>query len=82
MASNFLNGKFVPEGLTYDDVLLVPGYSEVLPRETDISSYFTKNIKLNTPIVSAAMDTVTEHGLAIAIAQEGDIGVLHKHMSI
>ncbi len=82
MASNFLNGKFVPEGLTYDDVLLVPGYSEVLPRETDISSYFTKNIKLNTPIVSAAMDTVTEHGLAIAIAQEGGIGVLHKNMSI
>ncbi|MDI1356412.1 MAG: IMP dehydrogenase [bacterium] len=82
MASNFLSNKFVPEGLTYDDVLLVPDYSEVLPREVSISSYFTRNIKLNTPIVSAAMDTVTEHALAIAIAQEGGIGVLHKNMSI
>ncbi len=82
MASNNLSNKFVPEGLTYDDVLLVPGYSEVLPREVNISSHFTKNIKLNTPIVSAAMDTVTEHSLAIAIAQEGGIGVLHKNMSI
>src|SRR5688572_25703646 len=82
MASNFLAGKFVPEGLTYDDVLLVPDYSEVLPREVNISSFFTKKIKLNTPIVSAAMDTVTEHQLAIAIAQEGGIGVLHKNMSI
>ena len=82
MASNFLTNKFVPEGLTYDDVLLVPDYSEVMPREVNISSYFTKNIKLNTPIVSAAMDTVTEHSLAIAIAQEGGIGVLHKNMSI
>lgn len=82
MASNFLTNRFVPEGLTYDDVLLVPGYSEVLPREVNISSYFTKTIKLNTPIVSAAMDTVTEHSLAIAIAQEGGIGVLHKNMSI
>src|SRR5688572_7656872 len=82
MASNFLAGKFVPEGLTYDDVLLVPDYSEVLPREVNISSFFTKKIKLNTPIVSAAMDTVTEHSMAIAIAQEGGIGVLHKNMSI
>lgn len=82
MASNVLTSKFVPEGLTYDDVLLVPDYSEVLPREVNIASYFTKNIKLNTPIVSAAMDTVTEHSLAIAIAQEGGIGVLHKNMSI
>src|SRR6478609_8922535 len=82
MASNSLSNKFVPEGLTYDDVLLVPAYSEVLPREVNISSYFSKNIKLNTPIVSAAMDTVTEHSLAIAIAQEGGIGVLHKNMSI
>lgn len=70
------------EGLTYDDVLLVPAYSEVLPRETDISSYFTKKIKLNVPIASAAMDTVTESSLAIALAQEGGIGVLHKNMSI
>jgi IMP dehydrogenase len=82
MASSFLSQKFVPEGLTYDDVLLVPAYSEVLPREVNISSYFTRDIKLNTPIVSAAMDTVTEYQLAIAIAQEGGIGVLHKNMAI
>jgi IMP dehydrogenase len=76
------SNKFVGEGLTYDDVLLVPAYSEILPREVDTTSYFTKKIKLNTPIVSAAMDTVTEYQLAIAIAQEGGIGVLHKNMSI
>jgi IMP dehydrogenase len=76
------SSKFVGEGLTYDDVLLVPAYSEVLPREVDTSSYFTKKIKLNMPVVSAAMDTVTEYQLAIAIAQEGGIGVLHKNMSI
>jgi IMP dehydrogenase len=76
------SSKFIGEGLTYDDVLLVPAYSEVLPREVDTASYFTKKIKLNTPIVSAAMDTVTEYQLAIAIAQEGGIGVLHKNMSI
>ncbi len=70
------------EGLTYDDVLLVPQYSEVLPREVDISSFLTKKIKLNVPIVSAAMDTVTEAALAIAMAQEGGIGILHKNMSI
>lgn len=74
--------KFVGEGLTYDDVLLVPAYSEVLPRNVDISSQFTRKIRLNSPIVSAAMDTVTEYQLAIAIAQEGGIGVLHKNMSI
>jgi IMP dehydrogenase len=74
--------KFLPEGLTYDDVLLVPAYSEVLPRETNISSKFTRNITVNVPIVSAAMDTVTESNLAIAIAQEGGIGVLHKNMTI
>lgn len=82
MTSNFLAEKFVPEGLTYDDVLLLPDYSEVLPREVNISSQFTRSIKLNTPIVSAAMDTVTEHSMAIAIAQEGGIGVLHKNMTI
>jgi len=76
------SSKFVGEGLTYDDVLLVPAYSEVLPREVNTASYFTKKIILNTPIVSAAMDTVTEYQLAIAIAQEGGIGVLHKNMSI
>ncbi|HSY77488.1 MAG TPA: IMP dehydrogenase [Bacteroidia bacterium] len=74
--------KFAGEGLTYDDVLLLPAYSEVLPRETDITSYFSKNIKINTPILSAAMDTVTEYKMAIAIAGQGGIGVLHKNMTI
>jgi IMP dehydrogenase len=74
--------KFIGEGLTYDDVLLIPAFSKVLPRETDTSSFFSSGIKLKSPIVSAAMDTVTEHQLAIAIAQEGGIGVLHKNMSI
>lgn len=70
------------EGFTYDDVLLVPAYSEVLPREVDVTSQLTKKIKLNVPIISAAMDTVTEAILAIAMAQEGGIGILHKNMSI
>ena len=70
------------EGLTYDDVLLVPAFSEILPRDVDTSTSFSRNIKLNVPIVSAAMDTVTESAMAIAIAQEGGIGVLHKNMSI
>jgi IMP dehydrogenase len=74
--------KFLGEGLTYDDVLLVPAFSEVLPREVDLSTNFTRKIRLNAPIVSAAMDTVTEYQLAIAIAQEGGIGVLHKNMTI
>ena len=74
--------RFSKEGLTYDDVLLVPAYSEVLPKETDTSSYFTKEIKLKVPVVSAAMDTVTEFQLAITIAQEGGIGVIHKNMTI
>ena len=74
--------RFLPEGLTYDDILLVPSYSEVMPREVDITTNFSKNIRLNAPIVSAAMDTVTESALAIAIAGEGGIGVLHKNMSI
>lgn len=76
------DAKFVGEGLTYDDVLLVPAYSEVLPREVDISTRFTRGISMNIPIVSAAMDTVTESVMAIAMAQEGGIGVLHKNMSI
>ncbi len=76
------SSKFVAEGLTYDDVLLIPAYSEVLPREVNTSSYLTKKIQLNVPIVSAAMDTVTESQLAIAIAQAGGIGMLHKNMSI
>ena len=74
--------KFVSEGLTYDDVLLIPAYSEVLPREVNTSTFLTKKIKLNVPIVSAAMDTVTESELAIAIAQNGGIGMLHKNMTI
>lgn len=74
--------KFIGEGLTYDDVLLVPSYSEVLPREVLTNTLFSKNIRLNIPVVSAAMDTVTESVMAIAIAQEGGIGVLHKNMSI
>jgi len=74
--------KILGEGLTYDDVLLVPNYSEVLPREVDIRTKFTRNIQINIPIVSAAMDTVTESRMAIAIAREGGIGVLHKNMSI
>ncbi|MGB4776697.1 MAG: IMP dehydrogenase [Daejeonella sp.] len=74
--------KFVSEGLTYDDVLLIPAYSEVLPRDVDTSTYFTRKIRLNVPIVSAAMDTVTESDLAIGIAQAGGIGMLHKNMSI
>ncbi|MCM5663935.1 IMP dehydrogenase [Galbibacter mesophilus] len=76
------NAKFVGEGLTYDDVLLVPNYSEVLPREVNIQTKFTRNITINVPIVSAAMDTVTESRMAIAIAREGGIGVLHKNMTI
>ena len=76
------NPKIIGEGLTYDDVLLVPDYSEVLPSEVNVSTHFSRNIKLNIPIVSAAMDTVTEAKMAIAIAQEGGLGVLHKNMSI
>jgi len=74
--------KVIGTGLTYDDVLLVPAYSEVLPRDVNIQSQFTRNISLNVPIVSAAMDTVTESKMAIAMAQEGGIGVLHKNMTI
>ena len=76
------NSKFVAEGLTYDDVLLLPAYSEVLPREVDTGSFLTKKIRLNIPLVSAAMDTVTEAQMAIAMAQAGGLGMLHKNMSI
>jgi IMP dehydrogenase len=79
---NQSQNRFSKEGLTYDDVLLVPAYSEVLPKETDTSSLFTKDIKLKIPVASAAMDTVTEYQLAITIAQEGGIGVIHKNMPI
>jgi IMP dehydrogenase len=79
---SFINDKILFEGLTFDDVLLIPSYSEILPREVDISSMFSRNIRLNTPVVSAAMDTVTEAELAIAISREGGIGVIHKNMTI
>ena len=74
--------RILQEALTFDDVLLVPAYSEVLPREVDLSTQLTRTIRLNLPIVSAAMDTVTEARLAIAIAQEGGIGIIHKSMTV
>ncbi len=76
------NDKIVGEGLTYDDVLLVPAFSEVLPREVSIQSKFSRNITLNVPILSAAMDTVTESAMAMAMAREGGIGIIHKNMTI
>ncbi len=79
---SFNASKVIGEGLTYDDLLLVPAYSEVLPRTVDIKTRFTRNISLNAPLISAAMDTVTESAMAIAIAQDGGIGVLHKNMTI
>ncbi len=79
---SFIEDKIISEGVTFDDVLLVPAYSEVLPRTVSLTTRFSRNITLNVPIVSAAMDTVTEATLAIAIAREGGIGVIHKNMSI
>ena len=79
---SFIADRLVPDGLTFDDVLLVPDYSEVLPRDVNLASKFSKNINLNIPMVSAAMDTVTEYKMAIAIAREGGIGVIHKNMTI
>ncbi|MGM9871448.1 MAG: IMP dehydrogenase [Muribaculaceae bacterium] len=79
---SFISDRVKMEGLTFDDVLLIPSYSDVLPREVDLRTKFSRNISLNVPIVSAAMDTVTESALAIAIAREGGIGVIHKNMSI
>lgn len=79
---SFIADKIQMDGLTFDDVLLIPAYSEVLPRDVDLSTSFSRNIKMNIPIVSAAMDTVTEAKLAIAIAREGGIGVIHKNMPI
>src|SRR5712672_4529967 len=72
----------IPDGLTFDDVLLVPAYSDVLPAKTDVSAHLTRGIRLNIPVVSAAMDTVTEAALAIAMAQEGGIGIIHKNFPI
>ena len=75
-------GKIIGEGITFDDVLLVPSYSEVIPNQVDLSTYLTKKIKLNIPLMSAGMDTVTEHRMAIAMARQGGIGIIHKNMSI
>lgn len=82
MESNIFQSKILDEALTFDDVLLIPNYSEVLPREVDLSTNLTTELKLNAPIVSAAMDSVTEYALAIAMAREGGIGIIHKNMSI
>ncbi|MFA6361080.1 MAG: IMP dehydrogenase, partial [Dysgonamonadaceae bacterium] len=79
---SFIADRIISDGLTFDDLLLVPAYSEVLPRNVDLSSKFSRNITLNTPMLSAAMDTVTETAMAIAIAREGGMGVIHKNMSI
>ena len=76
------SNRFFGEGLTFDDVLLMPAYSQVLPREVNISTQLTKTITLHVPMLSAAMDTVTEAQLAIALAREGGLGILHKNMSI
>ena len=81
-ANKATSARLFGEGLTFDDVLLMPAYSEILPRDTDIRSQLTKSITLNVPMLSAAMDTVTEANLAIALAREGGIGILHKNMSI
>ncbi len=75
-------GQIIGEGITFDDVLLVPAYSQVIPNQVDVSTYLTKNIKLNIPMMSAGMDTVTEHRMAIAMARQGGIGIIHKNMSI
>ncbi|KAA6312819.1 Inosine-5'-monophosphate dehydrogenase, partial [termite gut metagenome] len=79
---SFIADKIVMDGLTFDDVLLIPAYSEVLPRNVNLTTKFSKNIELKIPFVTAAMDTVTETKMAIAIAREGGIGVIHKNMSI
>ena len=80
--SSFVADKIVMDGLTFDDVLLIPAYSEVLPKTVELKTMFSRNIELNIPFVTAAMDTVTESSMAIAIAREGGIGVIHKNMSI
>ena len=75
-------GKIIGESITFDDVLLVPGYSQVIANQVDISTWLTKTIRLNIPMMSAGMDTVTEHRMAIAMARQGGIGIIHKNMSI
>ena len=80
--SSFIADKIVMDGLTFDDVLLIPAYSEVLPKTVELKTRFSRHIELNVPFVTAAMDTVTESQMAIAIAREGGIGVIHKNMSI
>ena len=75
-------GRIIGDGITFDDVLLVPAYSEVIPNEVDVSTYLTERIRLNIPLMSASMDTVTEHRMAIAMARQGGIGIIHKNMSI
>ena len=75
-------GTIIGEGITFDDVLLVPAYSKVIPNQVDVSTYLTKKIKLNIPMMSAGMDTVTEYNMAIAMARQGGIGIIHKNMSI
>ena len=75
-------GTIIGEGITFDDVLLVPAYSEVIPNQVDLSTYLTKSIRLNIPMMSAGMDTVTEHRMAIAMSRQGGIGIIHKNMSI
>ena len=82
MVNTNFDEKFVKEGLTFDDVLLVPAYSQVIPRDIELKTKLSKNITLNTPLITAAMDTVTESRMAIAIAREGGIGIIHKNMSI
>src|SRR5580704_16788034 len=77
-----MNPETIPEGLTFDDILLVPSRSSVVPADTDTRTWFTRNIGLNIPVVSAAMDTVTEAHLAIALAQQGGIGLIHRNMSV
>ena len=75
-------GQIIGEGITFDDVLLVPAYSEVIPNQVDLTTHLTKKIQLNIPMMSAGMDTVTEHRMAIAMARQGGIGIIHKNMSI
>src|SRR3954462_10646638 len=80
--TKFMNIEEIKEGLTFDDVLLIPAYSDILPSETNVATRFSRNISLNIPLCTSAMDTVTEASLAIALAQQGGIGVIHKNFSI